>query len=66
MFIYFSIYEREDGSQLKFWNLISSLQRKGSRCGGDDGVNMKCSVLQWSWKTLMNEMEANIYSKSSL
>ena len=27
------------------------MQRKGSRCGG--GVNMKCSVLQWSWKTLV-------------
>ena len=29
------------------------MQRLGSRCGGG-GANMKCSVLQWSWKTLMN------------
>ena len=31
------------------------MQRKGSQCGGGGGggVNMKCSVLQWHWKTLM-------------
>ena len=26
-----------------------------SRCGGH-GANMKCSVLQWTWKTLMNKL----------
>ena len=31
-----------------------NLQRIGYQCGGG-GANMKCSVLQWSWKTLMNK-----------
>ena len=33
------------------------MQRKGARRGGGGGggVNMKCSVLQWSWKTFMNK-----------
>ena len=44
----------EDGYRPKIWNLSLNTQRKGSRCGGDGSVTVKCSVLQWSWQTLMN------------